>query len=110
MIETIFVIIFSVLLIICIVFNIFSILKKSKMHYNISKKQIFNEEDYPSYIVKETNKTYEKVMSGKIRKHIIKNDLDYYDSTKTMKQYADFLVSEDMQKLVMEKQDTLYNG
>lgn len=91
--------------------TVVSIIRSRKKSYRTSENNtVFHKTNYTPDVQVATELQYDKVKSGKIRRHILTNSASYYDSGVTVKQYKSFLSSPIMKSLVIERKEERYYG
>lgn len=98
------------LLILIIIVGLTAIIKIRKSGQNQGTQESYNKTQFSDVVIYDTEIMYDKIASGKIRKHILANSGEYYDSTKTMIEYNIFLDSNLMQEYITERQESAYHG
>lgn len=110
MFNTISFVIVILLLIFIIFVGLTMIIKIRKSGRNQEAKESFNKSQFSDVVIDDTEIMFDKIASGKIRKHTLANAGEYYDSTKTMIEYNIFLDSNLMQEYITERQENAYHG
>lgn len=79
------------------------------IHYMRHDRVNSQYDSYTNEVIEKTNVVMRAVRSKTIKKHLLTNSADEYDSRKTLKQYRVFLNS-DLMKDMMQMHEDQYHG